>query len=72
MGPLFYSDLQTKVQQMLKCGTDMWNNTFRQARDGGMIVRTKNQYGKTVWQLPIQQPVHQPIQQEMFNQSETD
>jgi hypothetical protein len=50
----------------------MWNNTFRQARDGGMIVRTKNQYGKTVWQLPIQQPVHQPIQQEMFNQSETD
>ena len=72
MGPLFYSDLQSKVQQMLKCGTDMWNNTFRQARDSGMIVRVKNQNGKTVWQLPVQQPVHQPIQQEMFNQSETD
>jgi hypothetical protein len=52
LGPQFYSDLQTKVQQLLNCGTQMWNNMFREMRDKGAIVRSKNRDGKTVWQLP--------------------
>lgn len=51
-GPLFYSDLQAKVQTLLNCGTQMWNNMFCQMRDTGAIIRTKNKEGKYVWQLP--------------------
>ncbi len=52
-GPLFYSDLQTKVQSLLNCGTQMWNNMFREMRDKVAIIRTKNHDGKSVWQLPV-------------------
>ncbi len=50
-GPLFYSDLQQKVQTLLNCGTSMWNNMFCEIRDKGYIVRSKNHEGKAVWQL---------------------
>ena len=51
-GPLFYSDLQAKVQTLLNCSTQMWNNMFCQMRDTGAIIRVKNKDGKYVWQLP--------------------
>ena len=51
-GPLFYSDLQAKVQTLLNCSTQMWNNMFCQMRDTGGIIRIKNKDGKYVWQLP--------------------
>ena len=65
-GPLFYSDLQIKVQKLLNCGTEMWNNMFRDMRDSGAIIRTKNKEGKAVWQLPNEKP--QPTQTDMFKQ----
>lgn len=65
-GPLFYSDLQIKVQKLLNCGTEMWNNMFRDMRDSGAIIRTKNKEGKAVWQLPNEKP--QPTQTDMFRQ----
>lgn len=65
-GPLFYSDLQVRVQKLLNCGTEMWNNMFRDMRDSGAIIRSKNKDGKAVWQLPNEKP--QPIQTDMFNQ----
>ena len=55
-GPLFYSDLQTRVMQLLNCGTQMWNNMFREMRDKAVIVRSKNHDGKAVWQLPSSRP----------------
>lgn len=51
-GPMFYSDLQKKVMGMLNCETNMWNKIFKEMRDKGYIVNTKNQEGKSVWQLP--------------------
>jgi len=54
-GPLYYSDLQTKVMCLLNCSTLMWNNMFREMRDHGVIVRVINAKGKAVWQLPSAQ-----------------
>jgi hypothetical protein len=54
-GPLYYSDLQAKVMNLLNCGTQMWNNMFCEMRDKGFIVRSKNNNGKTVWMLPSSQ-----------------
>ena len=65
-GPLFYSDLQAKVMNLLNCGTQMWNNMFREMRDRGVIVRSKNQDGKAIWTLPASQPV-QPQQPDIFD-----
>ena len=65
-GPLFYSDLQTHIMQLLNCGTQMWNNMFREMRDRGVIVRNKNHDGKAVWSLPASQPA-QPQQPDMFD-----
>ena len=70
-GPLYYTDLQVKVQALLNCGTDMWNNMFCDMRDRGAIIRTKNKEGKAVWQLPSA-PVSRPIQTDMFNQPTAD
>ena len=64
-GPLFYSDLQTRVMQLLNCGTQMWNNMFREVRDRGVIVRSKNHDGKAIWSLPASKPA-QPQQTDMF------
>ena len=49
-GPLYYTDLQAKVRQLLNCGTQMWNNMFCKMRDTGTIVRLKNAHGKPIWQ----------------------
>ena len=70
-GPLYYNDLQAKVQTLLNCGTEMWNNMFCDMRDRGAIVRSKNKEGKAVWQLPSAQ-APQPIQTEIFNQPAAD
>ena len=70
-GPLYYTDLQAKVQTLLNCGTEMWNNMFCDMRDRGAIVRSKNKEGKAVWQLPSAQ-APQPIQTEIFNQPAAD
>ena len=66
-GPLFYSDLQVRVQKLLNCGTEMWNNMFRDMRDSGAIIRSKNKDGKAVWQLPTGKS--QPTQTDMFNKT---
>ena len=55
-GPLFYSDMQQKVQSLLNCSTQMWNNMFCEMRDHGAIIRKKNNEGKYVWQLAAAQP----------------
>ena len=64
-GPLFYSDLQVKVMTLLNCGTQMWNNMFREMRDRGVIVRSKNHDGKAVWFLSSSQPAN-PQQPDIF------
>ena len=51
-GPMYYSDMQKKVMKMLNCESNMWNKIFREMRDAGFIVNSKNQEGKSVWQLP--------------------
>ena len=64
--------VQARVQKLLNCGTDMWNNMFREMRDSGAIIRTKNKDGKAVWQLPPVQPETQkpqPVQPDMFDQA---
>ena len=68
-GPMYYNDLQTRVINLLRCGTPMWNNMFCEMRDAGYIVRTKNNQGKSVWklatansqqqELPLEQPPNQ-------------
>jgi len=70
-GPMYYTDLQVKVQALLNCGTEMWNNMFRDMRDRGAIIRTKNKEGKAVWQLPSA-PASKPIQTDLFNQTAAD
>ena len=70
-GPLFYSDLQARVLALLGCTTQMWNNMFREMRDRGAIIRTKNSEGKSVWQLPSAQ-TKQPLQTDMYDQLATD
>ena len=55
-GPLYYSDLQQKVQSLLNCGSQMWNNMFCEMRDRGAIIRKRNNEGRYVWQLPDAQP----------------
>ena len=47
--------MQARVQTLLNCGSQMWNNMFREMRDKGGIVRTKNHEGKAVWGLPPHQ-----------------
>ena len=56
-GPLYYSDLQARVMKLLNCSTEMWNNMFRDMRDSGAIIRTKNKDGTAVWQLPDRKSV---------------
>ena len=73
-GPLFYSDMQARVQSLLNCTTQMWNNMFREMRDKGGIIRTINRDGKAVWELPQHQasPVSgQPSQPDLFDQLAT-
>lgn len=70
-GPLYYTDLQAKVQTLLNCGTEMWNNMFCDMRDRGAIVRSKNKEGKAVWKLPSAQ-APKPIQTKIFNQPAVD
>ena len=70
-GPLYYNDLQAKVQTLLNCGTEMWNNMFCDMRDRGAIVRSKNKEGKAVWKLPSAQ-APKPIQTKIFNQPAVD
>lgn len=65
-GPLFYSDLQGRVMQLLNCGTQMWNNIFCEMRDKAFIVRSKTPDRKTVWMLPKAQTA-QPRQPDMFD-----
>ena len=65
-GPLYYSDLQARVMKLLNCSTEMWNNMFRDMRDSGAIIRSKNKEGKAVWQLPNNNS--QPTQTDMFEQ----
>ena len=75
VGPLYYSDLQAKVQKLLNCTTEMWNNMFREMRDRGAIIRTKNREGKSVWQLPSVQsetPSPQPSEPSLFDQHPAD
>ena len=55
-GPLYYNDLQQKVQSLLNCGSQMWNNLFCEMRDRGAIIRKRNNEGRYVWQLPDAQP----------------
>lgn len=72
-GPLYYSDLQTKVMCLLNCGTPMWNSMFRAMRDKGFIVRAKNQLGNAVWMLQSasaavpQQTQQQPDEPDLFD-----
>ena len=51
-GPLYYYELQMRVQELLNCGSRMWNYMFNTMRDRGAIVRVNNRDGKAVWQLP--------------------
>ena len=64
-GPLYYSDLQMRVQELLNCGSSMWNNMFCTMRNRGAIVRVINREGKAVWQLPTVAPV-KPMQKNLF------
>lgn len=66
-GPLYYSDLQAKVMDLLNCGTQLWNNMFCEMRDKCYIVRSKNASGKSVWTLPVSQVAKpQPVQPDIF------
>ena len=66
-GPLYYSDLQIRVMDLLNCSTQMWNNMFREMRDSGKIVRYKNNSGKAVWSLPPSQTAKcEPQQSDLF------
>lgn len=67
-GPLYYSELQLKVTKLLNCGTQMWNNMFREMRDKGYIVRSKNPEGKSVWMLTASQSAakREPLQADLF------
>lgn len=51
-GPMFYSDLQNKVRNLLNCGFNMWYSMYKEMRNSGYIINTKDQNGKSVWQLP--------------------
>lgn len=74
-GPLFYTDLQTKVMSLLNCGTPMWNMMFREMRERGSIVRTCNRDGKAVWKLASGQSSHNEADDQvpdLFDQIATD
>ena len=65
-GPLYYNEMQTRVQKLLNCGMRMWNFMFNTMRDRGAIVRVVNHEGKAVWQLPTVDPV-KPMQTNLFD-----
>ena len=65
-GPLHYNELQNRVQELLNCGTRMWNFMFTSMRDRGAIVRGVNREGRAVWQLPSAASA-QPSQQDLFD-----
>ena len=65
-GPLYYNEMQTRVQKLLNCGMRMWNFMFNTMRDRGAIVRVVNREGKAVWQLPTVDPV-KPMQTNLFD-----
>ena len=65
-GPLYYNEMQTRVQKLLNCGMRMWNFMFNTMRDRGAIVRVVNREGKAVWQLPTVAPV-KPMQTNLFD-----
>ena len=74
-GPLYYSDLQAKVQSLLKCGTKMWNSMFCDMRDRGALLRTRNSEGKAVWTLAAtaaQRGTVTTSQPDLFEQIEAD
>ena len=64
-GPLYYSELQSRVQELLNCSTRMWNFMFTSMRDRGAIVRVVNREGRAIWQLPSAAPP-QPSQRDLF------
>ena len=70
-GPLYYTDLQAKVQRLLNCSISMWNHMFREMRDRAVIVRGKNRDGKAVWQLPKTQTGPSP-EIDLFDQIAAD
>ena len=70
-GPLYYTDLQAKVQRLLNCSISMWNHMFREMRDRAVIVRGKNRDGKAVWQLPKTQAGPSP-EIDLFDQIAAD
>ena len=65
-GPLYYSELQSRVQKLLNCSTRMWNFMFTSMRNRGAIVRAVNREGKAVWRLPTVAPV-KPMQTNLFD-----
>lgn len=74
-GPLYYSDLQAKVQALLKCGSKMWNRMFCEMRDHGAVIRSRNSEGKTVWKLSATAASQQQVsasQPDLFEQIEAD
>ena len=74
-GPLYYSDLQAKVQSLLKCGTKMWNSMFCDMRNRGALLRTRNSEGKAVWMLAAtaaQKGTVPASQPDLFEQIEAD
>ena len=74
-GPLYYSDLQTKVQTLLKCGTQMWNSMFREMCRRGALLRTINSEGKAVWMLAASlaaQDYRRPQEPDLFEKIETE
>lgn len=64
-GPLYYNELQNRVQGLLNCSTKMWNYMFTTMRDRGAIVRLVNREGRAIWQLPSAVPA-QPSQRDLF------
>ena len=74
-GPLYYSDLQAKVMELLNCGSSMWNMMFRDMRSKEVIVRTTNAKGKTMWTLAASQPTNGPetaTEPDLFEQIEAE
>ena len=65
-GPLYYTDMQKRVLELLNCGTPMWNHMFNEMRKRGAIIRTVNREGKAVWQLSSTIVRTQPPQSDLF------
>ena len=67
-GPMYYSEMQTRVIGLLNCGTPMWNYMFNTMRNRGAIVRVINREGKAVWQLQSADSATTPsLQPDLFD-----